>query len=114
MSKQGSRKFRQAAIGAALSECNYAQRALDMFMAYSLIPGIVGPYRASLLFWNGTRYYYVRGWDTSGHGRLLEVFQVNVFGDLEPMLSFQYPPPFRELFPQDYALLFSDEPCGEG
>ncbi|CAG9184956.1 hypothetical protein LMG23994_05557 [Cupriavidus pinatubonensis] len=84
-----------------------------MVLAYSIIPGVMGPYCSSSLYWNDAYYYYVYGKESSGSRRLVEVFQVDCIGELEPMLSFRYPPPFRELFPEDYALLYSEAPAGK-
>lgn len=94
-------------MGAELSQTEYVQHALEQFRAFSLIPGVVGPYLADSLIWNQVRYYYVHARDLDGASRLIEVFVVSENRQLEPVLAFQYPTPFQTLFPIDYALLHS-------
>lgn len=100
-------------MGPELSQTEYVQKALEQFRAFSPIPGVVGPYLADSLVWKHIRYYYVYARDTGGARRLIEVFVVNQQRQLEPVLAFQYPTPFRTLFPNDYALLHSDDPWGD-
>ncbi|WP_258234665.1 hypothetical protein [Cupriavidus pinatubonensis] len=96
-------------MGPELSESEYVKQALAQSSLFSLIPGIAGPYVADALVWERIRYYYVHALDYSGARRLVEVFVVNEQRLLEPVLAFQYPPPFRTLFPEDYALLHRDD-----
>ncbi len=100
-------------MGPELSEAEYVNQALEQFKAFSLIPGIVGPYIAESLVWQDVRYYYVHARDYIGQRRLIEVFVVTDQRKLEAVLAFQYPLPFRELFPDDFSLLHSDDPWAE-
>lgn len=72
----------------------------------------MGPYKARSLTWNSRTYYYVFGQGLAGTARLVEVFRVNGKGELCPVPAFQYPVPFKELFPTDYAILYSPDPWG--
>jgi len=85
--------------------CQFAKRS-------SRIPGIVPPYVASSLISNGRRYYYVAGSDNEHRARLVEVFVVKPTGELEPIPTFLYPEPIRELFATDLSVLFAEDPWG--
>lgn len=87
--------------------------ALSRCAGYSLLPDVSPPFEAKTLYWNGHQYVYVFGWDKLRRRRLLEVFINSRESALEPVLAFQYPPPFRQLFPIDYGLLYSGDPWGE-
>jgi hypothetical protein len=95
-----------------LSGADYIRQAVEICERYSIIPGVSGPYQAESLEWNGCRHYYAHGMDSSGMRRLVEVFVVGPQALLEPLPAFQYPKPFREIFPEDYAVLYSDDPWG--
>ncbi|WP_011295746.1 hypothetical protein [Cupriavidus necator] len=113
MTKARRLRLTTAAMGPELSEAEYVNQALEQFKAFSLIPGIVGPYIAESLVWQDVRYYYVHARDYIGQRRLIEVFVVTDQRKLEAVLAFQYPLPFRELFPDDFSLLHSDDPWAE-
>ncbi|MDK3026431.1 hypothetical protein QO239_27880 [Cupriavidus taiwanensis] len=87
--------------------------ALALCASYACVPDVRAPFDARTLEWQGRPYIYVTGWDTKRKRRLLEVFQRHPKHFLEPMLAFQYPPPFRDLFKQDYDVLYSPDPWGE-
>lgn len=70
----------------------------------------MGPYKARSLIWNTRTYYYVVGQGLTGTPRLVEVFWVNRKGELSPVPAFQYPEPFKALFPTDYSFVYSDDP----
>ncbi|SPD46691.1 hypothetical protein [Cupriavidus neocaledonicus] len=87
--------------------------ALALCASYSRLPDAHAPFDASTLVWQGRPYIYVTGWDGGRNRRLLEVFQRHPQHFLEPILAFQYPPPFRDLFNQDYDILYSPDPWGD-
>ncbi len=102
--------FPSAVAGTHLTEAEYLRQVLAACEHYSIIPGVTGPYRAASLTWDGARYYYAYGKDASDTPRLVEVFRVGEMGELEALLAFQYPKPFKDLFPRDYAVLYNDDP----
>lgn len=87
--------------------------ALSLCAGYSRLADVSPPFEVSTLVWNGQRYAYVFGWDQLRRRRLLEVFKEGREAALEAVLAFLYPPPFRQLFPIDYGLLYSDDPWGD-
>lgn len=93
-----------------LTKSQYLREARDTCLSYSVPLGIMGPYKARSLTWNTNTYYYVFGQGVAGTPRLIEVFRVNRKGQLYPVPAFQYPEPFKDLFPDDYSLLHSDDP----
>ncbi|CAQ68907.1 conserved hypothetical protein [Cupriavidus taiwanensis LMG 19424] len=93
-----------------LTKSQYLREARNACLSLSVPPGIIGPYKARSLNWNANTYYYVFGQELAGPPRLIEVFRVNGNGELYPVPAFQYPEPFKELFPTDYAILYSDDP----
>ncbi|NSX15962.1 hypothetical protein HTY52_17910 [Cupriavidus taiwanensis] len=95
-----------------LTRSQYLREARDACLSYSVPPGIMGPYKAQALTWDTNTYYYVFGQELAGTPRLVEVFLVNKKGELYPVPAFQYPEPFKDLFPTDYAFLHSDDPWG--
>jgi hypothetical protein len=93
-------------IPALLEEaCQFAKRSPQ-------IPGVAPPYIASSLISNGRRYYYVAGSDNERRSRLVEVFAIKPTGELEPIPTFLYPEPIRELFATDLSVLFAADPWG--
>lgn len=87
--------------------------ALGICSGYSPLPEVSPPFEAKSLSWHGRLYVYVFGWDSLRRRRLLEVFRQDPETTLEPLMAFQYPSPFRELFQLDFDVLFSDEPWDE-
>lgn len=87
--------------------------ALFLCASYSRLQDVNPPYVAKAFVWHGVQYIYVAGWDTDKRRRLLEVFQKTKDTLIEPILAFQYPLPIRDLFPEDYNVLYSDDPWGE-
>ncbi|CAG9185540.1 hypothetical protein LMG23992_05570 [Cupriavidus laharis] len=84
--------------------------ALELCTSYSRIPEVSPPFEAGTLHWHGQDYFYVSGWGEKQQRRLLEVFRKTKDVMLEPLPAFQYPLPFRDLFPQDFRLLYRDAP----
>lgn len=93
--------------------CELEHLALSLCASYSRLPDVSPPFEARTLVWNGECYVYVSGWDKLRRRRLLEVFKNGSETVLEVVLAFLYPPPFRQLFPIDYELLYSDDPWGD-
>lgn len=58
--------------------------------------------------WREARYVYVSGLSATRARLLVEVFRIDHTGELHAVLAYQYPPPIRTLFPDDYALLHGD------
>lgn len=85
--------------------------AFSLCARYSRVPDVNPPSEAKTLHWDHDHFVYVFGWDKCQR-RLLEVFRKTRDTSLESVLAFQYPPPLRKLFPQDYDLLYSDDPWG--
>jgi hypothetical protein len=110
MIKLGMEKLRSAPAGTRLTEAEYLRQAQAACEHYSIIPGVTGPYQSASLTCGGMRYYYAYGRDESDAPRLVEVFRVGGMGELEALWAFQYPKPFKDLFPRDYAVLYSDDP----
>ena len=107
------KEFPSAAAVTRLTEAEYLRQAQAACEHYGIIPGVTGPYQAASLTWDGTRYYYAYGKDASDVPRLVEVFRVGDLGELEALWAFQYPKPFKDLFPLDYAVLYSDDPWAD-
>ena len=93
-----------------LTKLQYLREAREACLSYSVPLGIIGPYKARSLTWNSSTYYYVIGQGLAGNARLVEAFRVNRHGELVPVPAFQYPEPFKELFPTDYSILYSADP----
>lgn len=72
--------------------------------------GAEPPFNSELFEWNGERFYHVSGTDRAGRRVLIEVFKFHDEDNLEAVLAFQYPPPIRDLYPAEYALLYEDDP----
>lgn len=101
---------------AELTPCGSTLKDLELFALslcarYSRVPDVNPPFEAQTLLWDRNHYVYVFGWDRRQR-RLLEVFRKTRDNSLEAVLAFQYPSPLRTLFPQDYDLLYSDDPRG--
>ncbi|SOZ18765.1 conserved hypothetical protein [Cupriavidus taiwanensis] len=82
------------------------QEAVRICQRYSRIPGITPPFTGRSLVWQDTPYFYVSGIGQQGRPRLIEVFLVNAGGELEPVLTVNYPRPLQEEFPEDLDCLF--------
>ncbi|WP_416047021.1 hypothetical protein [Cupriavidus basilensis] len=76
---------------------------------YAPLLKIEGPLESGTFTWREERYIYVSGLASTGERRLVEVFHLDA-GALTPVLAYGYPPPVRDLFPMDYAILHSDDP----
>lgn len=93
-----------------ITKSQYLREARNACLSYSVPHGIMGPYKSRSLAWRSNTYYYVFGHWLTGAPRLVEVFLVSGKGELNPVPAFQYPEPFKDLFPIDYSILYSDDP----
>lgn len=76
------------------------------------IPGVTTPYTGISLVWRGRRYYVVKGIDSTGRERLVEVFQVDASGELHAVPAFGYPLPLCDMFPVDFEAFYTVDPWG--
>lgn len=61
--------------------------------------GVASPLEVGFTMWKGHPYYHVSGMDRDGRRVLIEVFRTTARGKLEAVLTCEYPPPIRYLYP---------------
>lgn len=76
------------------------------------IPGVTTPYTGIALVWQGQRYCVVKGIDSTGRERLVEVFRVDASGELHAVPAFSYPLPLCDMFPVDFEAFYNVDPWG--
>lgn len=86
--------------------------SVERCLKLTRIPGVTTPYTGIAVVWKGQCYCVVKGIDSTGRERLVEVFRVDDSGELHAVPAYRYPLPLCDMFPVDFEAFYDVDPWG--